>query len=316
MNGLRAMPMPLGALSFLLLLTGCEAVQRPASAPTPDGWTATTPLRDLSGLAWVEGDVFVTVHDVKSADYPRVTLVQTPSAHGGLRVRHLEVAWPEAEGGMSHDLESVARIPGTDQYILAESGDNDRGSKRLFLVSISLDDGLELLETVSWPAEVFNVEATAVAELEGHYYFLYAERSQGAESTLLRWAPMTRSPLSFGDFSEVPVRLPTNAGMNRPVVDLAVAANGEIFAAASYDPDVDVGPYNSGIFRVGELVSVSDGSGGAQVVLGADPEWLALANGLKIEGLAVREAPGVSRGLFYATDDEYYGGILRPVWTP
>jgi hypothetical protein len=309
----------LGIAFFLSACTGDPGSVPPASPDglvEAEGWTATNPLRDLSGLAWVEGDVFVTVHDVKSADYPRVTLVQTPTAHGGLRVRHLPVAWPEAEGGMSHDLESVTRIPGTDQYILAESGDNNRGPQRLFRVSISLDGGLTLLETVPWPVSVFNVEATAVADVDGALYFLYAERSQGERTTLLRWAPMTLDPLTFGDFEEVRVGPPSDEGMNRPIVDLAVAMDGTIYAAASYDPDVDTGPYTSGVFEVGVIRVRTEGSGGAEIVLTPRPRWTALTNGLKIEGLAIREGPDHPRALFYGTDDEYYGGILRPVWTP
>jgi hypothetical protein len=231
-------------------------------------------------------------------------------------MRHLDVAWPEQAGGISHDLESVTRIPGTDRYILAESGDNGRGSQRLFLVSIALEDGLELLETVPWPVSVFNVEATAVAVVEGALYFLYAERSQGESTTPLRWAPMTLDPLAFGPFEEVSVAPPSNEGTNRPIVDLAVAADGGIYAAASYDPDEDTGPFTSGVYRLGAIVPRVDGATGAQVVLDPHPHWMALTNGLKIEGLAIREAPGIPRSFFYGTDDEYYGGILRPIWTP
>jgi hypothetical protein len=305
------------AIGTLGGIAGCAPTESSPESlpfPTPE-WTSTQPLRDLSGLAWVEGDVFVTVHDIKSAAYPRVTLVQMPTAHGGIRVRHLDVAWPEVEGGMSHDLESVTRIPGTNRYLLAESGDTGRGSQRLFLVEISLE-GLELLETVPWPVPVFNVEATAVAQVDSALYFLYAERSQGEEGTPLRWAPMRLDPLGFGDFEQVWVGMPSNEGMNRPIVDLAVSADGTLYAAASYDPDVDTGPYHSGVFRVGRILSTGGEGGGATVQLEAEPRWTALANGLKIEGLAIREGDGYPRTLFYGTDDEYYGGILRPVWTP
>lgn len=306
---------------LVLFSSGCGVQPEPQTTPdviqsrSTSEWVATHPLRDLSGLAWVEGDVFITVHDVKSAGYPRVTLVQTPTAHGGIRVRHLDVDWSAAQGGISHDLESVTRIPGTDRYLLAESGDNERGPQRLFLVSVSLE-GLEILETVPWPVPVFNVEATAVAEIDGSLYFLYAERSQGREVTPLRWAPMSLNPLTFGSFREVNVGVPSDEGMNRPIVDLAVDADGGIYAAASYDPDVDTGPYTSGIFRVGHLVVDPTGESGARVVLEEAPRWKALANGLKIEGLAIREGHGYPRTFFYGTDDEYYGGILRPVWTP
>jgi hypothetical protein len=324
---MRVRPSVLLSIAILsctpVLLTGCapsEQAPEPAFGSsierTPDEWRATEPLRDLSGLAWVAGDVFVTVHDAKRADYPRVTLVETPTAHGGIRVRHLDVDWPEAEGGIAFDLESVTRIPGTDLYLLAESGDNGRGPQRLFLVHLTLD-GIDLLETVSWPVSVFNVEATAVVEVEGALYFLYAERSQGEPVTRLRWAPMQLDPLRFGDFEEVEVGVPSDEGMNRPIVDLAIAADGTIYAAASYDPDVDTGPYTSGIFRVGRLaVAAGAEASRATVQRDTNPQWMALTNGLKIEGLAIREGEGYARTLFYGTDDEYYGGILRPVWMP
>ena len=80
---------------------------------------------DLSGLAWVEGDTFLAVHDAKNPeelDRPRVNLLKLPQSLDGIAWTTLSLSWP-GPLGPSGDLESIARIPGTDSFLLVESGE-------------------------------------------------------------------------------------------------------------------------------------------------------------------------------------------------
>jgi hypothetical protein len=297
-------------------------------------------MNDVSGVAWVEDDLFLTVQDAKGPEWPRITLVRAAVDRSGVLHRVLDLPWPdsisveltgrdgavtlETRPGIAWDLESVARIPGTNQYLLAESGDNARGSRRIFLVEFEIsgvgpdgapDPRLTLLEIIDWPAPIFNVEATAVVGVEGGLLvFLYAERSQGSPHTDVHWASLTLDPVAFGPFSSERFTVPVGLGMNRPIVALDVTAAGEIIAAAAYDPDEDDGPFTSAVYRIGTVGADTSHPSGARVRLLSAPALLGEMNGLKIEGVAVRERPGHPLEIFYGTDDEYFGGILRVVF--
>ena len=55
----------------------------------------------------------------------------------------------------------------------------------------------------------------------------------------------------------------------------------------------------------------ADGSGKPRVILAERPQRLASLDGVKVEGLALREETDGNISVFFGTDDENYGGILR-----
>lgn len=281
---------------------------------TPDRTVSSLP--DLSGMTWLSGNAFLAVHDAKNdvteQGKPRVSLVRAATTLTGVRSRALEVRWP-APQGPSNDLESVARIPGTRQVLLVESGDDGSAFQRIFLATPT-SRRVKIEETVRWPTPVWNVEGTAVARLGTRLVFLYAERNQGSASTEVRWARMRLDPLRFGSFREARLDVPTTLGTNRPVVAIDVGADGSVVIAAAYDPDEDNGPFTSGVFRAGKL---HIGPGRTPVFRpDAEPELLAPANGVKIESVALRASSSGDTEIFYGTDDENYGAVLRQILLP
>jgi len=281
---------------------------------TPGG--AVSSLPDLSGMAWLSGNAFLAVHDakndVKERGKPRVSLVRAATTPTGVRSRALEVRW-QGPQGPSNDLESVARIPGTRQVLLVESGDDGSAFQRIFLATPT-GRRVKIEETVRWPTPVWNVEGSAVARFGTRLVFLYAERNQGSASTEVRWARMRLDPLRFGSFREARLDVPTTLGTNRPVVAIDVGADGSVVIAAAYDPDEDNGPFTSGVFRAGKL---QIGPGGTPVFWpDAEPELLAPANGVKIESVALRASSSPDTEIFYGTDDENYGAVLRQILLP
>lgn len=277
-------------------------------APAPPPRT----LYDLSGLAWLEGDTFVAVHDAKQGeedDRPRVSLVHLPRGPEGIGWTPLAVDWPAA--GASHDLESVARIPGTRSFLLAESGDDGGAPRRLFLADAK-GDALRILTAVPWPRPVVNVEGTAVARVGGHLVFVYAERAHGRDSTRIAWAPLTLDPLAFGAFEEVTLAVDDPVGADaRPVSAIEVDPRGRLYVAAAADPERDDGPFRSVVWDVGAVVV--DAAGRVRVALDPRPAHVATLDGLKVESLAAREESGGRITLFAGTDDEHYGAVLRPL---
>ncbi len=298
-------------VAVLAALAGaCEEQTGPAAA------SPVSTLPDLSGLVWLSGDRFLAVHDAKNdaagerieLGRPRLSFVSAATTPEGVLSQALPVQWP-APLGPSHDLESAARIPGTQRVLLLESGDDGSDFQRVFLAEVVGDD-VRLSEAAPWPVPVHNVEGSAVALVGGQLVFVYAERNQGSTATELRWAPMQLDPLRFGAFKSARVEVPGELGINRPVVAMEIDAEGGVVVASAFDPDDDDGPFLGAILRVGAFVA---GAGGVDFVPAAAPEVLATANGVKIESVAIRETESGEAELFYGTDDENYGAILRRV---
>ncbi|MFN2384410.1 MAG: hypothetical protein ABR559_09155 [Gemmatimonadota bacterium] len=271
---------------------------------------------DVSGMAWISDSLLLAVHDAKNPDeldWPRVSLLRLPRSSDGMAWQPVELAWP-APLGPSSDLESVARIPGTGLLLLAESGEEvegDRQHRRIFLVEWC-GGRLVLRAVAPWPAPVVNVEGTAVARVGERLVFLYAERAQGASATALRWAALTLDPLGFGAFREIV--LPAAAAVApraRPVSALEVDGAGRLYVATATDPDDDNGPFRSGVWRIGRIAPAPDAAEGAAIKLDGVPERLATLDGLKVEGIAVRDLPGGGIEIVVGTDDENYGGVIR-----
>ena len=306
---------PVVILAFAAL-TVLAAVE-PIRAEQPTAKRSVSKLLDLSGLAWIGGDNFLVVHDAKNPDErgrTRVSLLVLPSSLDGILWRELHPRFP---GGLSSDLESAARIPGYNEVLLVESGDNAGPFQRIFLAELDRNR-VNILDVVEWDSftEVFNVEATAVAETDNGLIFIWAERNSGEQFTDINWADLTLDPFMIGGNSgSVEFTLPAglvnelgNPLYSRPVVGMNVDSAGHVYTVAAFDPedsvpDPDNGPFRSVVFKIAEVV---DG----MVVLDGMPTIQATVDGLKVETVAVRE-DNDHVDLFIGTDDENYGGTLR-----
>jgi hypothetical protein len=268
-------------------------------------------LPDLSGIAWIEGDRFLVVHDSKNPTMlqrPRVSILTLPKSPSKLEVETLDLDWPPPLGPSS-DLESIARIPGTNSYLLVESGERikDRPAfRRIFHVRFE-GERLKLISFAEMPASVINIEGAAVARAGERLIFIYAERADDLPQTDIVWADLELEPLKLGASHRVTYRPAACAGKNwRPVSAIEIDSRGRVWIASAFDPDDDSGPFQSCIWRIGRI------DRGARVALYRKPELIARVDGLKIEGLAVREQRDTME-LFASADDENYGGALRMI---
>lgn len=279
-------------------------------------------LLDLSGLAWLGGDTFLAVHDAKNPDENtrvRISLLVLPRSLDGVLWKPLRLHFP---GGQSSDLESAARIPGTDEVLLVESGDDASAFQRIFLAEVHANR-VRVIGEIEWVSftDVFNVEATAVAETEAGYLFIWAERNSGEQSTDISWTELTLDPFAIGPgVASAEFQLPEdlvnsngNPLYNRPVVAMDVDDAGRIYTAAAFDPegsvsDPDNGPFRSAVFKIGQVV-------GETIELDPEPSLQGTIDGLKVESVAARPQDGEIE-LFVGTDDENYGGTLRRLPPP
>jgi len=295
------------ALSAAILI-GCAT----PNLAHPQGVVRASTLPDLSGLAWVKDDLFISVHDAKrnsdKIDWPRVTLVRLPQSKlEGVTWQSLDLDFPGPDGPSS-DLESVSSIPGGMGFLFAESGQEGAGARRIFFAAYN-NDTLKIESQVPWPVPVENVEATEVCQVGRQLVFLYAERAEGRASTKIKWATLSLHPLEFGSFKAVAYEGVDPVGQGtRPIVALAVDADGFIYSASAYDPGNDDGPFRSVAWRIGKMIADKNGEPLVQL---SESKRLATLDGLKIESITVRESDQGSKQVYVGTDDEHYGGIIR-----
>jgi hypothetical protein len=299
------------ALSVAILVCSVSTLACSATLPFyPKAVAPVSTLPDLSGLAWVEDDLFIGIHDAKrnsdEYNWPRVTLVRLPESElDGVTWQSFDVKFP---GGPSSDLESASPIPGGKGFLFAESGQEGKDSRRIFFATYN-NGTLKIESKVNWPVPVENVEATEVCLVGKQLVFIYAERADSLPTTKLRWATLSLNPVKFGAFKEVTYEGVDPVGQGaRPIVALAVDSDGYIYSVSAYDSGNDSGPFRSVVWRIGQMIA--DGEGNPQVELG-EGERLGTLDALKVESIAVRESIGGDKQVYVGTDDEYYGGIVR-----
>jgi hypothetical protein len=305
------------ALGLLVLAAAPSPAQTPQAQPA----TALEPasmLPDLSGIAWIGDGTFVAVHDSKRGDEddrPRLGIVQVPDGPTGVTYHPLDVAWPDNDP--SHDLESIAGIPGTDRLLLVESGDDGKMAyQRIFLATLTRepDVAVTIDAVIPWPEPIFNVEASAVLALDDSLYFVYAERAEGQPTTELRWAELTvdMTRLTFGRFQSATFAAALQGVGVRPIVGLDADGTGRLYAVTAYDSGEDDGPFRSIVSSIGQLAPAPQGD--TRFVPSGMFGDIAQLDGFKVEGVAVVETGSDPSSIYVGTDDENYGATLRLAW--
>ncbi|MGH7553856.1 MAG: hypothetical protein ACREMQ_12595, partial [Longimicrobiales bacterium] len=265
-------------------------------------------------VAWISGDRFLAVHDAKNPEEnarPRVSLVSVPSSPAGPIWESLHVDWPTPLG-MSSDLESIARIPGTYSFLLVESGEGmavGHQFRRIFHVRLE-GSRLSVVSFTDLPRTVQNIEGAAVAQVGDQLVFVFSERAEGMAATDLAWAPLRLEPLELGAVQQVRFA-PNGVGQPgwRPVSAIEIDNAGRILIASAFDPGDDNGPFQSAIWLAGRVAA---GSSGSVVVVNESPVLISRLDGFKVEALALRPAAD-GEHFFAGTDDENHGGNLRQI---
>lgn len=282
-------------LPWLAACAGRPAPQAPAAA-APEA----RPLPPLSGLACLPGGSFLAVVDTKSnapAEASRVIRIHLSENQPSWEP--VSVDWP-APDGTSNDLEAVAAVPGTDSFLVVESSFREGRYGRI--VQISADG--EVLKSGHLPADVENIEGVSVVGTGGGLTLLFGERGNGT----IRWADLDLSGPEIRLDEKGSVRFqvadPQGNG-HRELTTLALDAAGHLYTASTVDPG-DRGPFQSVVWEIGQV-------GDGEVTLLPMPRRIADVPDSKVEALVV--CPGADGGeqLFLGTDDEDFGGAIRPV---
>lgn len=107
------------------------------------------------------------------------------------------------------------------------------------------------------------------------------------------------------------LRLPESgrASQARACSDLFVDESGTLWGVGAFDPDREKGAFWSVIYKIGRMTSNPQSPIEREL---APRGWR--VDGLKVEALAASIIPNTS--LCFATDDEQYGGVWRPLGKP
>jgi hypothetical protein len=275
--------------------------------------------REFSGIAWlttehVDGqpqEVFLVCHDARDnaaeRDLPRLAIVRTPIDPNGIIVQELNVKFPS----VPNDLESIARVPNRHKALLAESNANGTDpDPTIYLARWDANLNVEIPSSVPWPKtpeRLVNVEATAIASVNGRDHFVYAEREQGSDTTNINMTRVTikGGKVEFGKrWTSVSFTAPEPPDA-RPASGLDIDAKGNLYISSAYDPG-DLGPFDSAVYRAAKVRPV--GAHGATLHPVRPPQELARSSGLKVEGVGLVDG---ALPIFISDDDEDYGGLLR-----
>ena len=320
-------PITAGLLASAILVGGsvpalaqddAEASASPEAVPTELLANQATTLLDLSGLAPLGPGFAVGVHDGKNPDEddrPRASLLRLSDSPAGVTWEPIAFDWGD-DLEEPNDLESASGVPGTSMVVMAESGDDGSDFQRLFLFDVDVDADGGPSATVSgvadWPTPVFNVEGMAVAQIGEDYVLLYAERAEGDPTTAIQMAPMTLDPFELGAPSSAAFTSPAVLGVgDRPVSAMEVS-QGFIHIASAFDSGNDNGPFGASVWLIGAVIESDDGP---VLDMLPEPSIVAFTDGYKTESLANLQAADGTTELHLGTDDENYGGTLRPLPT-
>ena len=298
-----------GLLGSVVLITAIALFAYSSLAKNISHLETSRNLPDLSGLVWLKDDLFLGVHDTKSLkeNEPRVSLISLPQSSEGITWRSLNIDW-KSVGGIAMDLESITRIPETNFFIFAESGNYKKHRGRLFLMEFK-DSSLKPVAVTNWPENIINIEAIAAAKINNKLYFFYAERGADQPSTNICWTTLSLDPFRIGDCYPTQFSTPDPTPHIRQISDLAIDTSGNIYIASAFDPNQDNGPFKSSVWKIGNVES--DQAQLLKINLLNQPINIAKVDGLKIESLAIRPIKNQEQEIFIGTDDENYGGVIR-----
>jgi hypothetical protein len=274
-----------------------------------------------SGMAVLDSEHVLLVDDTKDkpelAERPRLRVAKL--IPGGTVIEPVAEDW--GEGPRPNDLEAVAPIPGQPgRFLVCESGTGGPPYGRIFYIHVT-QDGTGWRSTTfgraQLPLGVLHGELEGMAlgaKSSGGLVLILSERGGGGpySPAWLWWGDFDLSTGAFSRSEDAMYGMQlswpgkTYYPNARPCTDLYLDPSGYLWASGAQDMG-DQGPFRSVVYRIGRF----DPNVSYPVQYEMNPDLVWRIDGLKIEALG----PAVSSGsiLSFATDDEYFGGLWRPL---
>ena len=261
-----------------------------------------------SGLASADGAEYLLVHDTKCPNENRVSSFNATTG----AVKNVDIDWSPTS--VPQDLEAVANVDGQQGQFLAVEGSRHNGrTPHIFLFDYADGKG-ESLKRFDLPKLPYEIEGMVTKQkADGDVLVVLGGRGDEESSQgRVHWGTYHPNQGSMewpeAGRTGVAISMPEHIGGNeRPIADLHLGSDGEIWAAGCVD-NGNYGPFESLIYRVGKL----DANASNPVTLTQDlPIHV---RGEKVEAL---DSNGFEGGrLLLGSDNEYYGGSLQSLLGP
>ncbi len=299
-----------------------DVLDAQSSEPLPLGLA-----NGYSGMAKLGANRYLVVHDTKAhRDDARIGIVTVGGENGPL-YRPLAVRdWLDPDG-RSSDLESACVLPDRDdEALVAESGLWEGRFGRIFHIKVGTDNA-EVLHVFKIPdlddngSELVgdNYEGMAcMTDSRGRILVILGERggTRHNPNGSLHWATFDPSggvlSWSPNGTAGVSVSAPgawVSIETKRDIAALHLDEEGILWAVASEDAG-DNGPFRSIIYAV---ASVDVGASlPIRATSAPSPTWT--LDGFKVESIAAPPDELFFAELSFATEDENFGGVWRPLY--
>lgn len=274
-------------------------------------------LPSISGLAAIDQNHYLAVLDKKiSSGGDRIGVIELSSA-GAPRFTSLAIEnWPNHQA--ANDLESACALPGRpNEFLIAESGTWQGEFGRLFHIKLEQNYATVLkafdlpVQNDTNPSQVGDqFEGLACASLSpNRFQLILAERGDEQHAGSLQTGVLD---LAAGDLlwaeQRIPVLSPLTTGSNRrDIADLYLEGQ-QLWAVAVHDQG-DQGPFQSVVYPVARF----DANNPQPIMINTKPEAIAHIDGFKVEALAAPSPLTPNSRFMLGTDDENFGGALRPL---
>jgi hypothetical protein len=277
---------------FSTLLVGCSSTNEVAK------WHSLSvkKIEGISGIAVVNENNFLVVHDNKKLGEPRLSLITSKNSNTPV-LKNID--WCN-KTNLPVDLEAITSIPNNDlEYLVLES----KGK----ITRIKLDNNdCKTLAQFDLPniTAKSNMEGLALHCFSQQCVLVWAERGDDKQAAKLSWAKfdvhknvVAVPKKSFDFFANYP-----NAN-RRSISDISIDAKGGAWVVSTSDPG-DNGPFQSALYKLGtfsELNSEIDWQPKNNVSIVADYG----SENVKIEGITFTK-----EGLIMGSDDENKGSKI------
>lgn len=277
-----------------------------------------TGLPALSGLAKIDDKHYLAVQDKKiSTGGDRLAVIEL-SQTGSPKFTPIAVEnWPNRQA--ANDLEAICALPGrNNEFLLSESGTWQDEFGRLFHIKLEQNYAVVLR---SFDLPVVNdanpqqtgdqFEGLACQSLSpNRYQLVLAERGDQHRAGSLQLGVLD---LAANDLQWQPQRVAivspvaTKTEHQRDLADLYLDGN-QLWGVAVRDVG-EQGPFQSLIYKVATL----DQTAPQQLFINPFPKVAAQIDGFKVEALAAPSSLTPGTLFMIGTDDENFGGVIRPI---
>ncbi|MEI6069013.1 MAG: hypothetical protein WCP96_16870 [Methylococcaceae bacterium] len=248
----------------------------------------------ISGIAPVDSDRFLVVHDNKKSDQPRLSIVNWQNKQNPTLS---PIKW--CDQSLPIDLEAITVIPGhKNDYLVLES----KGK----VTRIQLDPDKIACKTIArfeipTATPESNMEGLALHCIKKHCLLAWAERGDDKTPAKLSWSGFNIEKNSLKKSSSAfNFKAPYPETDLRSISDIAMDSEGAVWVSAASDPGDD-GFFKSALYKIGSFTKKGKWLPSQKITSAATYE----SEDIKIEALVFTPS-----GLIMATDDENKGAKI------